>query len=110
MDSCLLSEGLGILEVRELILFLKNVAGQWWGMPLIPALRKQRHADLCEFKDSLVSKTNARTARTVRLLHRETLSLKTTQAYRKYLFVLYVYGCLVFICLYTTFMQCLQRS
>lgn len=38
---------------------------QLWGTPLIPALRKQRHADLCEFKDSLVYKANARTARTV---------------------------------------------
>lgn len=31
--------------------------------PLITALRSQRHADLCEFKDSLVHKVSSRTAR-----------------------------------------------
>jgi hypothetical protein len=32
-------------------------------MPLIPALERQRQADLCEFEDSLVYKTSSRTAR-----------------------------------------------
>ena len=31
-----------------------RAAGQCWHTPLIPALRCQRHADLCEFKMSLV--------------------------------------------------------
>ena len=31
----------------------KNYSGrQWWHMPLIPALGKQRQVDLCEFKAS----------------------------------------------------------
>ena len=34
-------------------------------MPLIPALRRQRQTDLCEFKTSLVYKEISRTARTV---------------------------------------------
>jgi hypothetical protein len=30
----------------------------WWPTPLIPAFRRQRQADLCEFKASLVYKEN----------------------------------------------------
>ena len=32
-------------------------AGRWWGMPLIPALGRERQADLCEFEASLVYKS-----------------------------------------------------
>jgi hypothetical protein len=32
-------------------------------MPLIPALRKQRQVDLCEFKTSLVHKASSKTQR-----------------------------------------------
>ena len=32
-------------------------------MPLIPALRRQRQMDLCEFETSLVYKVRSRTAR-----------------------------------------------
>jgi hypothetical protein len=28
----------------------KSLAGQWWLMLLIPALRRQRQVDLCEFE------------------------------------------------------------
>ena len=35
----------------------KYQAGRWWRMPLIPALRRQRRADLCEFEASLVYKS-----------------------------------------------------
>jgi hypothetical protein len=31
-----------------------SYSGQWWCKPLIPALRRQRQADLCEFKASIV--------------------------------------------------------
>jgi hypothetical protein len=41
-------------------------------MPLIPALRKQRQSDFCEFKDSLVYNVRPGQAG----LHRETLSQK----------------------------------
>ena len=34
-------------------------------MPLIPALRKQRQADLCEFEASLVYIASSRTARDI---------------------------------------------
>jgi hypothetical protein len=40
-------------------------------VPLIPALGRQRQADLCEFKASLVYKLNPEQPE---LLHRETLS------------------------------------
>jgi hypothetical protein len=35
----------------------------WWYMPLIPALRRQRLAELCEFKSSLVCIVRFRTAK-----------------------------------------------
>ena len=40
------------------------IAWQWWYAPLIPALRRQRQGDLCEFKTNLVYRVSARTART----------------------------------------------
>nr|XP_048293660.1 complex III assembly factor LYRM7 isoform X1 [Myodes glareolus] len=42
------------------------LAGQWWSMPLIPALGRQRQVDLCEFKTSLVY----RVLQLFRTLHR----------------------------------------
>lgn len=38
---------------------------QWWGIPLIPTLKRQRQADHCEFEDSLVYKMSSKTARVV---------------------------------------------
>ena len=38
-----------------------SVAGQWWRTPLIPALRRQRQADLFEIKASLVYRARFRT-------------------------------------------------
>jgi hypothetical protein len=34
-----------------------------WCIPLIPALRRERQVDLCEFKASLVYKASPRTAK-----------------------------------------------
>jgi hypothetical protein len=44
---------------------------EWWCTPLIPALRRQRQVDLCEFQAILVYRESSRTAR---LLGRKTLS------------------------------------
>jgi hypothetical protein len=35
----------------------------WWHSPFIPVLGKQRQADLCEFKASLVYRVSSRTVR-----------------------------------------------
>ena len=37
----------------------------WWCTSLIPALRRQRQMDLCEFKTNLVNRASSRTARDV---------------------------------------------
>jgi hypothetical protein len=42
----------------------------WWLIPLIPALKRQRQADLCEPEASLVYKLSSKLV----LLHREALS------------------------------------
>lgn len=38
---------------------------KWWHMPLVPALRKQRREEFCEFKSFLVYKESPRTANAV---------------------------------------------
>jgi hypothetical protein len=38
-------------------------ARQWWHIPLIPALRRQKQMDLCKFEASLVYRVSSRTAR-----------------------------------------------
>jgi hypothetical protein len=38
----------------------KQTAGLWWCMPLIPALGKQRQADLCKFETSLIYRESSR--------------------------------------------------
>jgi hypothetical protein len=40
----------------------KQQSQEGWYMPLIPALRRQRQADLCEFKASLVYIASSRIA------------------------------------------------
>lgn len=42
---------------------LKNVYDtvHWWHIPSIPALKRQRQTDLCEFKSNLVYRTSSRT-------------------------------------------------
>ena len=43
----------------------KAFAAARWCTPLIPTLRRQRQADLCKFKTSLVYRASSRTARAV---------------------------------------------
>ena len=40
-----------------------SYAGQWWYIPLIPALGRQRQLDLSEFKASLVHRVSSRTVK-----------------------------------------------
>jgi hypothetical protein len=48
-------------------------------MPLIPVLKRQRQADLCEFKASLVYRVNFRTARATQRNPVSTKQNKTKQ-------------------------------
>ena len=41
-----------------------NVGGWWWHMLLIPALGRQKQANLCEFEASPVYRTSSKPART----------------------------------------------
>ena len=43
------------------VLRKERLVGQWWYVPLIPALLRQRQMDLCEFKASLVYRVSSRT-------------------------------------------------
>ena len=52
-------------------------AGRGWHTPLIPALRKQRQTDFCDFEASLVYRVPGQPE-----LHRETLSRKTKKRWQ----------------------------
>jgi hypothetical protein len=52
--------------VHAQIYKLKNNQA-WWPTHLIPALMRQRQADLCEFKASLIYRLNSRTAKAEKL-------------------------------------------
>ena len=45
--------------------FKINTCCAWWHMFLIPALRMQTQADLCEFTASLVYRVSSRTGRAI---------------------------------------------
>ena len=61
------------LKIPEISIFKNNSCWAWCHNPLTPALRRQRHVDLYEFKDSQVYKVSSRIAR---VLYRETLTQK----------------------------------
>jgi hypothetical protein len=50
-----------------------KIAEQWWCMPLIPALRRQRQEDLCELEISLVYRVSSRMVKAI---------LEDTEKYR----------------------------
>jgi len=53
---------------------------QWWYAPLIPALRRQRQADHCEFEASLVYRMSSRIAKATQ---RNPVSRKVKRTMRK---------------------------
>ena len=68
----------------QLLCFVKKIVSAGWEghMPLIPALRKQKQVDLCEFEVSLVYIASSRTARAIEgdpVSKNKTKQNKTTQ-------------------------------
>ena len=53
-----------MLVMAVSVLLLKCFT-RWWCKPLIPALGRQRLADLCGFKASLVYRVSSRTTKTI---------------------------------------------
>ena len=51
-----------------------NEDWEWWCTPLIPALRRQRWVDLCEFAASLVYRVSSRIARTAKAIQKNFIS------------------------------------
>ncbi|EGW11219.1 hypothetical protein I79_022813 [Cricetulus griseus] len=47
-----------------LILKYSQLDREWWCTPFIPSLQRQRQADLCKLKASLVYRASPETART----------------------------------------------
>ena len=39
------------------------LAAQWWHIPFIPALGRQRQPDLCEFKARMIYRVSSKTSR-----------------------------------------------
>ena len=50
-----------VIFLSVYLLKISLEAGRWWRAPLIPALGRQRPADLCEFQASLVYRVSSRT-------------------------------------------------
>jgi hypothetical protein len=46
-----------------ILIFLDKMWRAWWHKPLIPALGRQRQANICEFEVNLVSRVSSKTAR-----------------------------------------------
>ena len=52
-----------MLNIRQSMKRIALLAVCWGSTPLLPALERQKQADLCEFKASLVYRESSRTAR-----------------------------------------------
>ena len=74
----------------DLQMAIKRLLAKWWClMPLIPALRRQRQVDLCEFEASLVYRASSRTDPTGSKSYGGTLSQKTKTKQKKFIFFLF---------------------
>jgi hypothetical protein len=78
-----------LLKLQSLYksLKLKNEVAWWQQTPLIPALRRQKQVDLCEFKVNLVYRAISRIARTTQrnLISKQTNKQTNKQANMKLL-------------------------
>ena len=58
-----MSHEVWLLNREYIHMVQRPISGSVWHRPLIPALRRQTQADLCEFEASLVYRVSSRTAR-----------------------------------------------
>jgi hypothetical protein len=49
-------------SIKDVNLRVKIIAGQWWHMPLVPLLGRQKQVNFFEFEASLVYRVSSRTA------------------------------------------------